>query len=82
MSLFDSQDPLDDEPTKACRSCGAPIKWIRTQDKDKPAPVDAKPIRLYQTTSVRSQGTPVAKIVRAWMPHFATCPDAAEFRRV
>ena len=71
--------------TDKCRSCGAPIIWTVTS-KGKRMPVDAKPVeggnvRLDQDLL----GNTVASIVPDGtgdrVSHFATCPEAARWRR-
>lgn len=76
-----------------CNSCGAEIVWAVTSGKGKAMPIDAEPnpdgnVELLPP----KQGTraPVA-VVHAQpplapehpihMPHHATCPQAAEWRR-
>ena len=56
-----------------CRgeNCRRPIKWIFTKAR-KWVPVDPK-----EVTIVTAEG----EYLKGWIPHYATCPDAAEFRR-
>ncbi|MBI1926937.1 hypothetical protein HYR99_22170 [Candidatus Poribacteria bacterium] len=54
-----------------CKACNAEIKWIRTE-KGKQMPVDAKPITVI---------TELGKTIRAYVPHWASCPGAETFRK-
>lgn len=81
MTLFDDHDPIAEERIVACKSCAKPIRWIRTQERDKPMPVDARRISVMVPTQSRRSGTPVAKQQWGYTSHFATCPDAAEHRK-
>lgn len=76
MALTD-QDPIADQPTKTCRTCDAPIKWARTEENDKPVPLDAKPISVFGVTGSRRNDSPVVRTRKAYLSHFATCPQAA-----
>jgi hypothetical protein len=80
MALTD-QDPLNDEPLKNCRSCAARIIWVRTDENDKPMPLDAKPIIVFEATSSRRSGSVVVRTRKVRQSHFATCPDAAKHSR-
>lgn len=77
--------------TTSCRSCGAPIMFIRlTTGKENPVDVDS----LTQVVP-DSNGTPYVTTngdvikarmvtengVQAYTSHFATCPNAAWHRR-
>lgn len=55
----------------ACRSCAAPIVWIRSP-VGKAIPCDPAVIVV-----VTDQG----QVVRGRVSHFATCPQAAQHRR-
>jgi hypothetical protein len=76
-----------------CKSCKAPIKWIKTAD-NKSMPVDPKQICIMPGGS-RSimivsedgaayygdlclKGTPGSK--EGYISHFATCSNASQFR--
>jgi hypothetical protein len=54
-----------------CRGCGVYIEWILTP-AGKNMPVDPAEITL-----VTAEG----KIVKGFMPHWATCPQAQDFKR-
>lgn len=66
-----------------CRSCQAPIIWVRTT-AGRRMPLDAQP--TAQGNVVLRDG--VATVLsgpapdgNGRMPHHATCPDAAQWRR-
>jgi len=69
-----------------CRGCGAQIIWAITEKNGKKVPLDAKPERRYivqsrlSSTDSREQ-TPLVRILETYMPHFATCPKAGNFRK-
>jgi len=52
-----------------CRSCHAPIIWVRTSKNGKPIPLSAATLRTDE------QGQQWA------LNHFVDCPDAAQHRR-
>lgn len=57
-------------PASKCRSCQAPIVWFKS-DTGKNVPIDAG------TVEKEDQVLDLKRHVS----HFATCPDAAKFRR-
>ena len=57
-----------------CKACDAPILWVKTT-KGKNMPLDAKPYKMV----VVKNG--IGELVDAYMPHWATCPHAKEFRK-
>lgn len=70
-----------------CRSCRAPIRWVRMSSSGKMNPLDAQP---SEQGSVRigenETGTVVPKEDRVegeplYLSHFATCPNAKTFRK-
>lgn len=74
----------------SCSSCHAPIIWAKTQ-KGKPMPLDAEPsekgnivltdgVAVYLTKEALAH-VPPAPGERRYVSHFATCVDAAKFRR-
>lgn len=73
------------EPTTFCRSCGAPIRWAKTVDGNR-MPVDFDPDPEGNLELRRSGFDLVAVVVTPrpdavlYRPHFATCPDADEWR--
>jgi hypothetical protein len=74
-------------PVRACRSCGARIRWAVTA-KGKRMPVDADPADGGNVELVE-QGGDLRAVVHAqppldagplhW-PHHATCPDGASWK--
>jgi len=73
-----------------CRTCGAEIDWIPHLKTGKLAPIDVEPVRggnievVANTNGERCYIVVAgieAKPVKRRTPHFATCPDAAKWRR-
>lgn len=76
----------------ACEACGAPIRFTRTL-KGKAMPLDAEPRDDGNVILVQVDGDTLARVITPTTPllvtgdlpryisHFATCPDAAKFRR-
>lgn len=78
---------------KPCRSCGAPMVWVRTE-KQRRMPLDAEPVPpgTRGTFVLRDTLSPEGPLAIAagsdelpgelyYTSHFATCPQAAEHRR-
>jgi hypothetical protein len=77
-----------------CRSCGAPIKWVNTS-LGKKMPVDERLISIMEDpdgdTTVVCQDGMVVKgrlamtgtdgAIQGHTSHFATCPQAREWRK-
>lgn len=66
-----------------CRSCGAPILWVKTE-AGKRMPIDAKPERrvVLDPLAVRLGADELtARVVDTYVSHFATCPNAAQHRK-
>lgn len=59
----------------SCRSCGAYIEWLVMAGTGAKMPADGKPEKRLV---VVPDGT--AKMVDAYMPHWATCPGANRHR--
>jgi hypothetical protein len=77
------------DSTTACRSCGAPVRWIRTP-AGKNHPCDAKPLKRWValgdlTCGGASPELPVSAhgrtLVDCYVSHFETCPHAGQWRR-
>lgn len=72
------------EPSSKCRSCGAPIIWALT-DSGRRMPVDENTDGRGNLMLVRRETTVYVKVVPIGRgnhrPHFATCPQATEWRR-
>lgn len=79
-----------------CRSCDAEIIWAVTEPGGKAIPVDADPsedgnVELLTRSSPTGYTVPPAAIVHGQRPmltdgtfhkpHFATCPQASEWRK-
>lgn len=67
----------------ACRSCGAPIRWVRTST-DRAMPLDAEPDDTGNVVIIDGHAETHASPGHAqdarpnhprYMPHFATCPN-------
>jgi len=63
-----------------CRSCEAEITWIKIRPSMKSHPVDAMPKKVIVLGDVISGGSPVGKMVDGYTSHFATCPNADDWR--
>lgn len=77
-----------------CKSCGAEIVFIKT-DAGTSIPCNAAPMPYWRVKGGKAKiVTPRGEVVSAeldgmegtetgtgYMTHFATCPDAAKFRR-
>ena len=76
-----------------CRSCGAPIKWIRTKN-GKPHPVDPAKHYIIKGEGSATLVTEAGTFIRGefvsveegangegYTSHFATCPNASRWRR-
>jgi len=55
-----------------CKACQAEIKFIRTAKNQRQMPVD-----LPAITVVTADG----QVIKAYTPHWATCPGAETFRK-
>ena len=63
-----------------CRSCGAEIIWIKTPE-GKSMPLDAKPEKRWVENVADGHGVDYWGLEDTYVSHFATCPDAAKFRK-
>jgi hypothetical protein len=59
------------EKGSVCQGCGIYIEWIKTE-AGKNMPVDPKEISL-----INREG----EVVKGFMPHWATCPKAKDFKK-
>jgi len=57
-----------------CKKCGASILWVKTKNL-KNMPLDAEPRKMVQV----KEG--IGEVIDVYMPHWATCPNAKEFRK-
>lgn len=76
----------------ACRSCGAPVRFVKTA-KGKTQILDAEPtdngnvqigyvggVEMALVLSVEDQAAAVAEGLPLYLDHHATCPQAQEWR--
>lgn len=71
----------------ACRSCGASVRWAVTS-ANKKMPVDVAPVVDGNLVIEREGPTPEVRYLAAdeetekdrYVSHFATCPQAKEWR--
>ena len=73
-----------------CRSCDAPIRWVRWQESRKIMPLDAEPASDGNVVIVdghtHGDGTPLVRTAKdgdamRFKSHFATCKQAGDWRR-
>jgi hypothetical protein len=78
-----------------CRSCGAEIKWARTEKNGKPIPVDPEPVEggnlelhadddgelVARALCGQEQTLPGMDLPDRYVSHFATCPNADQHRK-
>lgn len=69
----------------ACRSCGAPIRWLVHATTGKTAPIDAEAaprgnLVLLRGGRYRVVGRDEIITGPRYWPHFATCPHRARWR--
>lgn len=78
-----------------CKGCGAPIDWIKTTE-GRNMPIDPEPVFIIEGGGtdrfVTDEGAVVlGRVARpdeespalpvGFVPHWKTCPNAADFRR-
>lgn len=68
-----------------CKSCNAEIEWVESERTGKPMPLDAGPIENGNLVVVngRARGFTAEDVRLARerrRSHFASCPNAADFR--
>lgn len=76
--------------SEKCRSCAAPIRWVRTAATDALMPLDHEP-NPDGNVELDAQGRAVVHPAgqasmfeqrpTRYMPHHATCPQGREWRR-
>jgi hypothetical protein len=70
-----------------CEACQAPIVWAISEKSGKPAPIDRDPVLidgnvlLIDNPGKHPTARYVAKGAGTHVSHFATCKEAARFRR-
>lgn len=71
-----------------CKACGAPIYWLESPKTHKLAPIDYSPsgngnLRIDLDHGVYLHILDMAEVppINRHKSHFATCPNAEEFRR-
>ena len=57
-----------------CRGCGKPIRWVE-MISGKKMPLDEKPLSMVE---VKEE---IGDIISVYMPHWATCEKAADFKK-
>lgn len=70
-------------PGNSCRSCGAPVRWVRTEaGRRMPINPDPDPAGnlVLDVTGLAVQVDPTATGPK-YTSHFATCPEAARHRK-
>jgi hypothetical protein len=70
----------------ACRSCDAEITWATSEQTGKPIPLDATPTANGNLALVNGKahyyGADDERLHRErYTSHFATCPEAASWRK-
>ncbi len=55
-----------------CRSCNAPMFWIKSATTGKNIPCDVEVIRVV---------TEAGDVVSGYASHFSSCPNAAQHRK-
>lgn len=56
-----------------CKGCGQEIKWVEMATGKK-MPLDAKPVQMVQV----KEG--IGQVIPVYMPHWATCSKAKDFK--
>jgi hypothetical protein len=74
----------------ACKSCRRPIRWVKAAATGKSMPLDRDPVGTGNIVVIDDKAVVFADAGEAWeahpnkprhVSHFATCPDAKEFRK-
>jgi hypothetical protein len=71
----------------ACKSCGAPIRWVKMAGSGKSMPLDDVPSAEGTVSVERGVGHVLSGLAIVaydgplFVSHFATCPQANEHRR-
>jgi hypothetical protein len=78
-----------------CRSCGAPLRWAEHFETGKRMPLDPLPaedgnVRIVDWSDKPGLSLPIIAVGASsppgitpyrYMSHFATCPDAVDWRK-
>jgi hypothetical protein len=70
----------DSRNMSACRSCGAPVEWAETSRGTR-MPFDPPIITVPALMPVFIDGRILEDVDPATVSHFASCPDAQDWRR-
>lgn len=76
----------------ACKSCGAPVKWARTEASNKPMPLDVQMVMGGNVIVVDRADThaPIVRVLKkgevdperaAYQSHFVSCPERDQHRK-
>ena len=71
--------------TTTCRSCRARIRFVPTVT-DRLMPLDAEPnpdgnVEIHDGHAVVLEQPTIFDTGERWMPHWASCPDAEQWRK-
>lgn len=69
--------------TTKCRGCNAEILFITAQNKAgelNAHPVDVKPVKVFVFCESMNE-QPTYRLKEGYVSHFATCPNAGQFRK-
>lgn len=72
------------DPIRTCKSCGAAIIWRQHPATKSPMPLNAEPDPNGSMVLVGDKWAMLAQVATnrpRYMPHFATCPNAAAHRK-
>lgn len=76
-----------------CRGCGGPMRWAQNETTGRRVPIDPDPVPdgNLVLVALRPGATPLVRYLRKHEPvaptspryvsHFATCPQADQFRK-
>lgn len=73
-----------------CKSCHALIRWVTMAATGKANPLDAEPVENGNIEVMEVRGRDIGRIVSdearlfpvpLYLAHWATCPDAAKWRK-
>lgn len=61
------------------KDCGRPITWAKHPTSGRSMPFDVGSVTAWVVTN--ESGIMIAKPIQIRIPHWQTCPNAADFRR-